>query len=563
MGVRKSDARQKPLPTAWAIAQAYAVDHRHIIPADDLDRITGYIRSRDLDRLLGLCDVRASEFRDASLTASYSQIGAFFRKNASFADDEVCVSAARSSFERAERICRITNKRLTYYFLNDHRCPFRDLVVRVRAVIARVLGDPQDFDSLLLEGFRLTSGATAKLPRSLSQPYRKVRKNIDATLGAAKVLDRLFRPAGRRMRFDLTAFNRITLVPKNYKTHRTIACEPSGNLPLQLACDSYIKNRLRQVLKIDLSCQSRNQEMARLGSIDGSIATIDFSMASDTFALDLIHYLFPSKWARIFTALRSPRYTGVFGDGVYEKLSSMGNGFTFTLETLVFSAACVAVGSGDFSVYGDDVCIESSLCNRYLALVKFLGFIPNLTKTFSSGPFRESCGKDYLSGVDVRPFFLKSELNHRNRRDLCHNVNGLIALSWEGSALRILCESIIRECRLPLTCVSEDTGSGIHVDVHTAYRLRLLRYDRASGITYCKQLVDVERTRYVGDARTRFLWHLRAFLTSLRVEALVTSYVGSHTKTVRVRVPWRLPRYGLPLHLFDVEGVIRAAERRP
>jgi hypothetical protein len=95
-----------------------------------------------------------------------------------------------------------------------------------------------------------------------------------------------------------------------------------------------------------------------------------------------------------------------------EKFSSMGNGFTFELETLIFKSLIrgIALYCGledDSSCYGDDI-----ICNPQLGLaIQFyfpaFGFKTNREKTFLTGNFRESCGGDYRLGCDVRPFFLR------------------------------------------------------------------------------------------------------------------------------------------------------------
>jgi hypothetical protein len=93
----------------------------------------------------------------------------------------------------------------------------------------------------------------------------------------------------------------------------------------------------------------------------------------------------------------------------------MGNGFCFPLETLLFTVACVAVGAGkpgiDFTVYGDDIIVRKQYFEPLLQLLRYMGFTANTDKTFSMGPFRESCGADWFGGVDVRPFTLDYALD--------------------------------------------------------------------------------------------------------------------------------------------------------
>jgi len=97
-----------------------------------------------------------------------------------------------------------------------------------------------------------------------------------------------------------------------------------------------------------------------------------------------------------------------------EKFSSMGNGFTFELETLIFSAlarSLVAARGLDPSVvrcYGDDLIVPAECYSDVVAGLKMFGFSPNMKKTFGEGPFRESCGGDYWRGVPVRAHFIET-----------------------------------------------------------------------------------------------------------------------------------------------------------
>jgi len=101
----------------------------------------------------------------------------------------------------------------------------------------------------------------------------------------------------------------------------------------------------------------------------------------------------------------------------WNKFSSMGNGFTFELESLIFYAAAKAVHEyldlrDPISVFGDDVILSSSGYHLFSEYTEFLGFRVNRSKSFYSGGFRESCGSHYYSGVDCKPIFLKERLSN-------------------------------------------------------------------------------------------------------------------------------------------------------
>jgi hypothetical protein len=101
----------------------------------------------------------------------------------------------------------------------------------------------------------------------------------------------------------------------------------------------------------------------------------------------------------------------------WEKFSSMGNGFTFQLESLVFYAvaSCCAdylsLSSHQVSAYGDDVIIPSACYELFAEMMEFYGFRINVKKSHFDSPFRESCGAHYFSGIDVKPIYLKGRVD--------------------------------------------------------------------------------------------------------------------------------------------------------
>jgi hypothetical protein len=162
--------------------------------------------------------------------------------------------------------------------------------------------------------------------------------------------------------------------------------------------------------------------MAQTASVSGSHATIDLSNASDTVCRVLVELLLPDDWHTLLSQLRSP-FTRFSPDGkkknrrwyLLEKFSSMGNGFTFELETLIFCSLAHAVGCKiglDSFVYGDDIIVPEDRAADVLAVLRYVGFTPNQAKTFTGASnFRESCGGDFFFGHDVRPFYIKESPN--------------------------------------------------------------------------------------------------------------------------------------------------------
>lgn len=199
---------------------------------------------------------------------------------------------------------------------------------------------------------------------------------------------------------------RVTFVPKNWKTDRAICVEPTLNSVFQQGLRLWLERRMAR-FGIQISDQTVNQRIAREGSTDGVMATIDLSSASDTISTELVRYLLPEDWFALLNACRSDVVILEGKTVSLDKFVSMGNATTFPLETLIFYALCKAVSDGPVSVYGDDICVLSKDYDRVARILQLSGFVVNATKSYSSGAFRESCGKDYLGGIDVRPIFLK------------------------------------------------------------------------------------------------------------------------------------------------------------
>lgn len=209
-------------------------------------------------------------------------------------------------------------------------------------------------------------------------------------------------------------YNKITFVPKTVKTFRSIAVEPLGNGIVQKGADNYLRGRLLRV-GLDLRDQSANQRFAREGSLDESPAgfvTLDLSSASDSISIELCREVLPPAWFDFLNACRSKYYrTYAVDESIrYEKFCSMGNGFCFPLQTLLFAAICASVHAGqpgkDFLVYGDDIIVRGRYAADVTIALYRCGFRLNRSKSHVSGPFRESCGADWHRGVDVRPYNL-------------------------------------------------------------------------------------------------------------------------------------------------------------
>lgn len=232
---------------------------------------------------------------------------------------------------------------------------------------------------------------------------------------------------------DVVEGSKLSLVPKTSKIARTICTEPSLNMFAQLGAGLLIEKVLLRYYGINLSTQpDLNRGLAKHGSVSGDYATIDLSSASDTISIDLVKAIFPPKVFSTLDLIRSKCVELPGGEMVnLNMFSTMGNGFTFPLQTYIFAliSEYVMSVSGHYSkvnVFGDDIICSSKNYDLMTSTLAQLGFIVNSGKSFNEGPFRESCGHDYHSGVNIRSVYIK-EL--RNDQELTSAVNRLLRWS--------------------------------------------------------------------------------------------------------------------------------------
>lgn len=327
-------------------------------------------------------------------------------------------AVAVKTFWDCEKQCFQTNESLNRFLFNqideEGDAVVYEFVHRCKKFIRHVLGPlPKELEVRFGPGATFADrGCLTTIPDKMSsRPTVTSEAAWSGVFLNGTAWERALRRDGYRMTpFEVVRGNRFTTVPKDGTKDRGICVEPSINLAFQLYVGSVMKDRLKRV-GLDLRHgQDRHKRLARAASLDGSYATVDLSNASDTVALNLVKLLLPEEWYDLLASLRSP-FTKVDGKWVrLEKFSSMGNGFTFELETLIFSSFCAALGctiGEDTFVYGDDIIVPTEFSIKLMEVLAYFGFTPNMRKTYLNGPFRESCGGDFFEGVDVRPHFQK------------------------------------------------------------------------------------------------------------------------------------------------------------
>lgn len=361
-------------------------------------------------------------------------------------------AVAWSKFLQAEAACLSTNQFFLALRNGGAQMRRRDtrILYAARRKIARVLGPCPDLEKLAL---RFGPGATTSVKKIESCPQTKMAEGFKCSqdLLSSGRLPSVIREIphwgaalASKYSIDEEGFlvehhdveiccGKLAFVPKSAKTNRAIVVEPVLNTFLQAGIGEFMAKRLLKY-GVDIRDQGLNAQMARAGSIDGLIATIDLSSASDTISRELVKFLLPEEWYSLLNAARTS--TVVYKKTVIplQKFSSMGNGFTFPLETLIFWAltysSCTTEGLAEAAVgsYGDDIFCPSRDALSVIRTLNLCGFTVNSEKSFWTGPFRESCGHDYYKGFDIRPVYVKHRVAvadlfvlhnyfHRQRRD--------------------------------------------------------------------------------------------------------------------------------------------------
>lgn len=370
--------------------------------------------------------------------------------------------------------CERANK-LENEFWNDvdaGRCSltptFESVLIRVREVIEQILGE---FNiSEWLDHCRLGPGMVAFGPKG-TDVYVKLSEKLGITQNLSDFLpsimeeypgwfDGLTFDGNFDVAVNVHRGGKYTQVPKSAKTNRNIETQPLINSFLQLGLGQVIRRRLLSA-GVDLSDQSRNQRMAFLGSKHAKYCTIDLENASDSISKGVIYNLLPRRWLH---ALNICRTEEILIDGQWRRLhrfSSMGNGYTFELESLVFYAIALVSSKSrprDVSVFGDDIIVPNGRYTDVTSCLRKFGFRVNSGKSYHSSPFRESCGADYFNGHATRPFYMKEIPT--DEPSIIRVANGLARSACRfGSSyyLSARFERAIRFCHSKLSRITRST----------------------------------------------------------------------------------------------------------
>jgi hypothetical protein len=388
-------------------------------------------------------------------------------------------AAALTSWSAGELRCFHTNRRIRSVLEGD--CSLLDtplpvepgqkvvtlatIISMAQSKIESVLG-PFNFKKVTSE-CRWSAGATADLPRG-TQLSKKMTERLSVSSRALPHLRRVMSRdpgwmaavTGRETfnycspldnNFDVIEHNRFLTVPKTAFTERCIAAEPTGNSFLQQGVGRYLRARLKR-FDVDLDDQSWNRYLASRAYVLG-YSTIDLEGASDSVSLELVRLLLPTRWFDYLSDLRSPfsrlangkNFKRVF----LEKFSSMGNAYTFELESLIFWALSSSVNEsyaelgGSVGVFGDDIVVKRGLYDALVAVLNWCGFKVNSLKSYRDGNFFESCGGNYFMGVDVTGFQQEESLTSLAEVISFHNRSVRWSMRIFGTPFAPVCKRLV------------------------------------------------------------------------------------------------------------------------
>lgn len=266
---------------------------------------------------------------------------------------------------------------------------------------------------------------------------------------------------------------KVELVPKDSRGPRLISCEPLEYQWIQQGQNALLVKTIEShpltAGRINFTDQGVNRrlslESSKYESTLSSLVTLDMKEASDRVSLALVKALFPPNW---YDALYASRTASTcLPDGTIvnlKKFAPMGSAVCFPVEALIFWAIGVALTcckhiGNDFRrlrakltdrsdrqrgcedprswyVYGDDIICNGENAPDYIQLISTLGLKVNLEKSCLAGLFRESCGVDAYSGINVTPVKFHSRWSSRLTAESFPSWVAYSNLLWEKGYYR-------------------------------------------------------------------------------------------------------------------------------
>jgi len=212
---------------------------------------------------------------------------------------------------------------------------------------------------------------------------------------------------------------KLVAVPKDSRGPRLICVHPAEAVWIQLGLakllEASIERNHRTRGKINFTDQSVNARLALHSSSSQRFSTLDLKEASDRISCELVRHLFGDYVYSILSCCRANKIKLLDGRVLeLRKWAPMGNGLTFPVQSLIFWSLVTAgiyvthgVSCDEVYVFGDDIIFPSCFMDGAIRGLVCAGLVPNMSKTFAKGFFRESCGTDAFKGTIVTPLRMK------------------------------------------------------------------------------------------------------------------------------------------------------------
>lgn len=223
--------------------------------------------------------------------------------------------------------------------------------------------------------------------------------------------------------------SRLRLVPKDSRGPRIICMEEQEIMFLQQGLADKMRSRIEAHPLtsgyVNFTNQEVNRQLARYASCTSGSrvakATLDMKEASDRVSRVLVAGLFSGlpSLSRALLSLSTPAIHLPDGRVVEtRKYAPMGSSLCFPVMSIVHFALGRAVidvhgppatkALADvLHVYGDDLIVNTEYADLLFEHFPRFGLKFNVGKSFTQGPFRESCGFDAFLGRNVAPQRIK------------------------------------------------------------------------------------------------------------------------------------------------------------
>lgn len=307
----------------------------------------------------------------------------------------------------------------------------QEIIQRTFDLVASTLGESPSNDVELQNLFKPGHGPGASSEKrdglskyNLGNWPARLEERFPYDLYASASLCESMRTDGEQLSLDIRG-SRLIAVHKNQKGPRLIAAEPVSHMYIQKLLEKCMVYRFESSFirqSISIKDQSNNKELAEKASRNQQYTTIDLSEASDRVSLAIIESFLRSnpEWMKDMQACRSPYVTMPDGSVInYKKFGPQGSAVTFPLQSLLYYAICQSAihihnglmptysslrkGASDIRIYGDDIIIKTEYRSILVDLLSMFHMKVNTDKSFWTGKFRESCGRDAYDGFSVNP----------------------------------------------------------------------------------------------------------------------------------------------------------------